>query len=352
MLAILAVAVLSATVKRMDIQAGSREAATLQSLGNAFQQSVLRNRYIPSHNSATNWATAIAAELGTDAATVTTNGRFLPRYFLIDPALQIGTNVAGQAYSQSNTGSTNTPTNPRFLIVSSIGGPTLPLTNGVPSSAVFNGMWNWNETAGGLPSGLSWTGSGPDLKVQRVNLASSFVRVVLNNYLSSGSGQYMIDPSRLQTNSVPNPNGVSAYFLKGSVLRLLEANNTVDADQVLERNTSFNYIQNVWRGEINPGLALSNSVGTGLKLATPLADIAGTFATSINNANALNHTTPSMVLNNMNSFMTAYNAWANAGFPTSGAIYTAAKNAQTAMQNSMSDMVNNLTAGGCTTNTP
>src|ERR1043165_8905807 len=131
-IAILAAVAVPSLIRQMDRIAGEQESAALKSFGDALQQGIMRKRYVPN---ATDWATNIAAELGVDVANVLTNqARRQPRFFLIDPAWTIGTTVAGQSYTQTSAGSTNRPTSPRMMLVSSIG-RALPasITTGIAS---------------------------------------------------------------------------------------------------------------------------------------------------------------------------------------------------------------------------
>src|SRR5439155_9058443 len=70
--AILAAALVPALIRQMDRIAGEQESAALKSFGDALQQSIMRNRYIPSGS---DWATNIATELGVDIANITANSR-------------------------------------------------------------------------------------------------------------------------------------------------------------------------------------------------------------------------------------------------------------------------------------
>src|SRR6266516_4143191 len=88
-IAILATILVPVLIRQLDKIAGDQESAALKSFGDALQQSIMRNRYIPSD---ADWASRIAAELGVNVSNVTTNARKKPRFFLIDPAFQVGTN--------------------------------------------------------------------------------------------------------------------------------------------------------------------------------------------------------------------------------------------------------------------
>ena len=213
-LAILALVVFSVTTRSLDFAAANLESTSLANYATAFQNNILRNRYIPG---ASDWATVIAAELGVNVSSVTNNGHNITnRFFLIDPALQIGTNAAGMLpYVQSNlvlyvaaNSQAYQPNSPRVMIVSSLSTP-LPdfVTSGTASSAVFNNLWNWPNQSAAPPAGwpANWNNRGTDLVVQRINLAPLFVHLTLQDYPPSSSytnsGQYAID--RLATNQVP-----------------------------------------------------------------------------------------------------------------------------------------------------
>ncbi len=91
-IALLAASLVPTLIRQMDRIAGYQESAALKSLGDALNQSIRRNRYIPSH---TDWASTVATESGVAVSNVTTNGRKQPRFFLIDPAWRIGASAAG-----------------------------------------------------------------------------------------------------------------------------------------------------------------------------------------------------------------------------------------------------------------
>src|ERR1051326_8370898 len=176
-IAILAAALAPSFVRPMDKTAGDSESAALKSIGDAFQQSILRTRYIPSE---ADWATAVATEWGVDTAAVTINARRQPRFFLIDPNLSIA--GAGLPYRQTNSGAVNFPSSPRVMILSSVGNP-LPagIVSGVATAANFTNIWNAADGAvpAGAPAFSGWAGGGDDLKVQRVDLSPLFVRLQL-----------------------------------------------------------------------------------------------------------------------------------------------------------------------------
>ena len=292
-----------------------------------------------------------------DVANVTTNSRRQPRFLLIDPALQIGTNGGGLPYLQSSTGSVVTnnagsitnPISPRLLILSSIG-RALPtnIVSGVGTSTNLNAIWDRNDPGNALPAtSFAWTGwpDGDDLKIQRVNLSPLFIHLVLTANSSSTnsleSGHYSIDTS--STNVVPSPGlGRDGYFIKNSVLDLYVGLTTRDSRQILTRDASFVYDQNVWRGSIAGGSFLAGSLDLG--------SIVDKYLEAPENTNALNTTVTNsshwtgisqqaVVVSNMVTYMSAYNAWASQyagqGSWPHNTNWQAAVNAQVNMRNAV-----------------
>ena len=362
-LAILATVLVSTTSRSLDIAAGSQERTNLVNYATALRNNILRSRYIPG---ASDWATVIAGELGVNVWSVTNNSRYIPRYFLIDPAMQIGTNTTVPLpYTQNNlflagtSGQTIQPVSPRVMIVTSqslSASRQLPsfIISGTPTITQFSNLWNWTDQSLNAPTDWSttWNNYGTDLMVQRINLAPLFVHLTLQNYppppLPTIQGRYAID--RLATNTVPiNPtNGVNTYLLKNTVLSLLQdagSGGTLQVDQVISRDASFFYIQQVWRGTLAYGTNIYQS-RTQAAVGSAYLATAQAFVSSPYNAYASGGMTPPLVVNTMSNFMWAYNVYAVAGFPNSGP-YINASIAQSAMQTSMNNLVTNLIPGGC-----
>src|SRR5713101_1242532 len=77
-IAILLAVLVPALLRQVDRLAGEQEKASLKAIGDALQQNIARNRYIPSGS---DWATNAAIELGVNVFNVTTSARALPRLF-------------------------------------------------------------------------------------------------------------------------------------------------------------------------------------------------------------------------------------------------------------------------------
>jgi prepilin-type N-terminal cleavage/methylation domain-containing protein len=338
-LAILAAALVPPFIRQMDKVAGDQESAALKSFGDALQQSIMRKRYIPG---SAEWAAQIATELGAEVASVTNSPRRQPRFFLIDPALRIGDNSSGLPYAQTNWvfGSVVTtnaeviipPLSPRVMILSSIG-RALPagVVSGVASSANFTNIWN--STDGTVPTAApvfaGWSGSGDDLKVQRIDLSPLFVPLQLSFYAprSTCCPRYAIDPIN-PTNSAAATSvtgNIKGYFVHNSVLALYTHELAPDSQQILIRGNSFVYDQNVWRGS-----------GGFLVGGLDIAKVVDDFLAAFPNAQAQNGAGQQpIVVQSMINYMDRYSEWAAANFPyNSGTAptYIAVVNAQAAMK--------------------
>jgi hypothetical protein len=361
--AILATVLVSATTRHMDLAAANLESTNLVNYAMALQNSVARNRYIPGTN---DWASVIAGELGVSAYSVTNSPRNTPRYFLIDPALQIGTNAAGLLpYAQSNlvlaiasTGQTIQPVSPRVMIISTLSTP-LPsfIASGVASSTVFSNIWNWTDQSATPPAGwpANWNNYGTDLRVQRISLAPLFAHLMLQNYppppLGTMQGRYELDRMPTTPSTVPNGTytGVDAYVLKSTILGLYSDTNSgggLQAEQILSTDASFFYVQGAWRGSLDFGTNLSQSSSSASSMGSAFLSTAQAFVSSPYYTNAANYVTPKVVVNAMSNFMVAYTIWANSSFNMSPPFLTPAENAQSTMQTAMKNLVNGIGPGG------
>ncbi len=325
-IAILAAVIIPSALKRLDQIAGDNESAHLKLLSDALQASVLRSHAIPTY---TNWAVQVASELGRVLSDVQTNERFQPRFFLVDPSFQVGAGV-GLPYSQTAAGSI-LPINPRLIILSSVGQPLASMVSGVPSGADFGAIWNWSDGSKVPPAGGLFTGftQGEDLKVQRLNLGSQFIHLVLTVYPTANNpgGNYSIDPIDGAKTAVPT-NGVDAYYLQASRLRLY-ATNTIDSEQLLSKDSSFVYDGGNWRSSIS-----------GVPPLAGILDFAGLIPSFLAApANPGSGTTQQQVLNSMKTYMQAYSAWAGTSPPfNDNTLRSAALSAQAVMINTLNGL--------------
>jgi hypothetical protein len=225
-------------------------------------------------------------------------------------------------YQQTSSGSINPPANARFIIMSSLSSPfPAALTNGM-SSSDFNVLWNTtNDT---VPAGTSWSwstwnGQGPDVKIRRINLAPSFVHLVLT-VTDPTNALYSIDNSPI--NSVTNGPGGSldTYLISTTILKLCSrtgpSTNVVTnlfASQFLQQDTAWVFSGGLWRNANVPAPA---GGGGGWW---------GTLIDSFLRQPSHNGIAPAQLFADMTNWLAGYNELAAGGF-TNTALKTALKN--------------------------
>ncbi len=349
---ILATLIFSVTVRQLDQLEARKEDAALARLAEGLIRSIQRTRSIPA---ASNWVAAVAAELGEAPTQVEVNPRNRARILWVDPRLEIGANGRGVPYRQGAVGSVVTdtsgfvipPKHPRLMLLSSLG-PAFPasVVSAGAVAANFDALWDAPpETRPRTGPWADWSGYGRDLRVQRLHLGPLFVRLILQQLNSSEPGRYVIDG--LATNLLP-PNGVNAFFIKGTALDLLTHTGARETRQILLRDTSFMYTYGAWRGTVpDPPLVATNNLRA--LLEPSLTDLADLFSRSPRNRKAKASATPDAVLDAMENFMAAYQTWAAVGTWPKGSDprYKAVLAAQVEMSKTALNLMNSPREGGC-----
>jgi type II secretory pathway pseudopilin PulG len=307
-------------VKRLDRIAREKEIAVTRTLGNAFKEGVRMNRYVPDH---TQWAAAVATQLGCQVNEVTQNERNFARIFLIDPNIQIGINNVPLPYAQGASGSVVTnlsgnvvrPQNTRFLIISTLGSP-LPstLVSGVGDTSGANAFANiWNTPEGQIPAG--WTFSiADDLKIERVDLVDLFVPISLWNNDSGGSPSFAISlgANSFETNNVafqtapPDPLTSIRYYVRGSELRLFSGSLGGGVNQYSEivfNAHDFEFELGAWTAKAYLGRGAGTPYGKDLQRAADL------FMRAPVNQYAQHGATQQRVYDAMVAYMQAFIDW-------------------------------------------
>lgn len=325
--ALLAVVIVPMMLSQLDRLAVQQEERTLRRLGEGLETYILRSQTLPDH---TTWAADISATIGDATDRVLTNSRGARRVLLIDPTFGVGpTGTSRPPYTQTFAGSP-TVTNPRYLLISTLG-QDLPesLTSGFAASAdAFNELWNLAD--GARPASWSWSGNGQDLRLQRVNLIPLFHEVTLNN---SGAlaGKYSVNGS---TPGVLPATTFTTHLLSGTVLGLHGVDSSVQSKELVTRSFSFSFEDGLWRGRLFAGTSASTASVTGADLEAA----ATTFLSSPTNPAA--NTTPEQLMAAMETYLTAYNFWAAAGFPASGSTKTAVDIAQSSLDSLAAGLIN------------
>lgn len=293
-------------IRHLDRLAAEREVATLKTLGDKFQKSILRQRGIPVPDS---WPSNIAAEAGMSLTAVTTNARHNARVFIADPGGWLGTNLP---YANAPNGADTYPATARAMFVSSLGAPLPPDMNINMDGLEFQKLWDAPD--GTLPQGSIsiwqlYAGDPQDVKVQRINLGLLFHHLVLSTYTAATNGQFRIDGSVL-TNA-PTGAGYSAYYLDGTAVELITGSpeNKTNHAVVLNQDSSFVYEYGIWRNSIMGG----ETYGLG-----DISGIVAAFLKATPNQNAnLPWTNAQQVaiVNSFISYLSNYSNWADSDPP-------------------------------------
>jgi type II secretory pathway pseudopilin PulG len=298
-IAILAAAIAPAIIKRIDLAAYQSETTSLKSLADGLTQHVLRSNNIPDAGS---WVRAISAELNSAPTNVSANARRWNRAYLIDPSIWVSL-----PYDQSAAG-TNAPAHARIMIVSSLFQP-LPIASGMPSTlSAFNDIWNTPQRAKPTNSvWATWKGTVDDLLIQRVNLAPLFHRLILVNG-AGGQGYFSIN-SNSNAPVSPGGTGMNSYYLDGTALGLYgtNRNNPPLVTEVIRSDMSRVFEYGIWRDQISLGVTNSSPSSAGL------GSLAAQFFTNSPPPVSPNWgETPQTIVGLMNTYMSAYTAWASA----------------------------------------
>lgn len=291
-IAILASLFLPSAIRQIDQARLRKERKELPELGAALHEYILRTRSIPQDG----WAAAVSEELATPEVRVRTTASGYSRKYLIDPDISIGPAPTQIPYIQSEAGSANEPQSVRLMILSSHG---MELPAFELNSESFNAIWD--SPPGVTPPGwpADWLGEGNRLVVYRLDLTSSFSRLIVNNLTLQQTAEIAID------GAVPFPvseSGLSAYYFKGTPIGFYH-NGDLEAQDFLESDRSYVYEKGQWRGKIREGKKGESTFAEGLDA----------FMNSRENPGS--GTNRQAVVEAYQQYTLSYSAWSRAGFP-------------------------------------
>lgn len=325
--ALLALAIVPMMLSELDRLALQQEETSLKRIAEGIEKYVVRNQILPDQSA---WGAAVSAAIGDATDRVLTNSRGQRRVLLIDPTFGIGPGGTNKPpYTQTASGS-SAVSNPRYVIVSSMGRdlPATFVSGYAATSTAFDEIWNLAD--GAAPASWSWSGNGTDLRVQRVNLTPLFHQVTLNN-ATALTGKYSVNSS---SPSVLPSTTFTTYLLAGTVLGLHGVDSSTQAKEMVTRSFSFSFEDGLWRGRLFAGTAAGSTTVTGADLEAA----ASSFLSAPNNPTAT--ATPAQVMAAVQTYLTAYNVWAAAGFPATGSTKTAVDAAQLALDSLAAGLVN------------
>lgn len=176
---ILAAVVAPSIVDGIDRAYASAEEENLRELVGALERHVLDDKRIPSQAPGS-WAAAIAAYADQAEADVRLNARGYRRRLYVDPQFFSASASTFTGFDQT-TGLGSRPYSPRLMLLSNLSGnlPAPPT-----SAAEFAAIWDQSAGAGVV--------EGPRVKIQRLNLAGRFHRLLLVNG-HSGQPAYALE---------------------------------------------------------------------------------------------------------------------------------------------------------------
>jgi prepilin-type N-terminal cleavage/methylation domain-containing protein len=299
-IAVVAAMLAPAFIKRIDRAARTKETADLNAIGDAYIQSILRNKIIPSD---TSWAAAVASQMSLPTTAIATNARRYARAFLIDQDLRIDGTVPALPYAQTTNGTTTKPVSPRLIIISSLD-RNLPLSSGLHSRENFTNIWNAAEDAiPAAPAFNGWTGKGEDLRIKRLNLEPLFHQLILINHDSTTTPKFDIDNTGI-LGVTTNGAGWNSYYLDGTVLGLRDGNGVVQTRYLMKRSISFVFESGSWRGQLSGGKPISGA-------ALEFLNRAATFIDNDLNWRAPAGASQYSALVAMYTYLFMYTLWAN-----------------------------------------
>jgi prepilin-type N-terminal cleavage/methylation domain-containing protein len=313
-IAILSALLVPRVLQQMDEAARAKEVSDLNAISNALVLQIIGTNGTKRIPSQADWAQSVANWARQPVAKASKNPRGYDRVFLIDTSGWFGSAIGTLPYAQTTNGTTNPPVNARLMIVSRIGGPVLPVTNGAPATSTFNNTWNTADRAKptSWTGSLSWGGKGDDLVIQRMNLEPLFHRLVLVNRDPPGNALFSIG----STNTTTLTNIHASYYLDGTDVGLYSGTNPPIAQLrvLLDQDRSLFFQGGLWFGDFDPASEYNKVVGS------DFAALAGDFLSAEWADSSHKGGNQQGVVLAMYNFMLTYQLWANQcpHFPTHG----------------------------------
>lgn len=166
-IAILASAIAPSVVDMAVKAKAEKEAISLKTLSESLHQSILQTKSIPLA-ATSSWVSAIAQQNNLPTSKIEFNHANFRRGYYIDPRFLTASDSTFSGYPSQ--GLTVSPVSPRIMLVSNLtaNAPSAPTT-----AAAFEAIWNQSASASIVES--------QSIKVVRLNLRSTFHRIIFNN---------------------------------------------------------------------------------------------------------------------------------------------------------------------------
>lgn len=230
-IAILASAIAPSVVDLAVKAKAEKETISLNSLAESLRQSVLQTKSIPLA-ATSSWVNAIALENNLPSSKIEFNHASFRRGYYIDPHFL--TSPASSFSGYPSQGLTTAPISPRIMLVSNLSAhvPSAPTT-----AAEFSAIWDQTASTSLVES--------QSIKVVRLNLRSTFHRIIFNND-SVEQASYAFEGNSKQALAA----GVTErYVLDSTKVRLYThsyPNGALDFVSLVNSDESFRYDGSAW----------------------------------------------------------------------------------------------------------
>lgn len=181
-MAILAGALVPSVFQLIEEGYQAAEKESMAAIAGSLRSHIVQNKSIPTSDSRT-WATAVAEYAAMAPIRVLKNDKGFTRVLYFDPRFFTSVDSRFGGYNQT-LGLATKPVSPRLMIISSLSGE---VSANLSSAEAFSQVWDQG------PKLL--IEESKSLFIERVNLGSLFLRVVLNNAHKSQVGYVLEDGS-------------------------------------------------------------------------------------------------------------------------------------------------------------
>lgn len=284
-------------IKKIFEARRTAETNDLYNISEVLKEEILKKKYIPA---STNWANFLSERLGLPPESIHKSRRIM----VVDPQIRIG--AGGLPYTQTTNG-TSYPIKARIMFISNLSldtsNPSIP-ADIATDPIKFQLAWDTPDRQ--VPPGwpASWNGKEENLKIQRMELSSLFIRLVIQ--VAGGSRAYIsIDGS--QPFSISSTN---RFYLRGTALGLYDAVGT----KLLDHDVLYDDATYIFNG-VNWSKDMDSAITDTRQALGRLVD---TFLSAPVNPDAKFGASQQYLINDLYSFMLIYSLWAADGFSDYG----------------------------------
>ena len=232
-LAILAGALAPTVFQTMQEGYRTAEKQSLANIHESLVEVLQRDKRFPTET-LSDWRDTVADYMSVAPSQVEQNSRNYNRRLYVDPMFFTATNQVFPGFTQTQ-GLTSTLNSPRAMLVSSLTGN---VNTNISTHAQFQLVWEQGTGALLVES--------PDLLIERINLASEFVQVLLSNASTDQAG-YQLDGATegaVAAAAGAFDGNTTLYVVAGTKIELNEApypgGGTLRTD-IIDRSDSFRY---------------------------------------------------------------------------------------------------------------